>query len=76
MRHLSCALIVSLAAASLYAQGRGGPLRFLRQLKKRRQSILSVTGSPQYLEEPFVTSTDFKKQPDLSGWAPSVCTSK
>ncbi|HVV47278.1 MAG TPA: hypothetical protein VHC72_18835, partial [Bryobacteraceae bacterium] len=36
--------------------------------------ITTIVKDPQYLEEPFVTSTDFRKQPDASGWAPSPCT--
>jgi hypothetical protein len=38
--------------------------------------ITTIVKDPQYLEEPFVTSTDFKKQRDASGWAPSPCTAR
>jgi len=38
--------------------------------------VTTIVKDPQYLEEPFVTSTDFKKQPDASGWNPSVCAAK
>jgi hypothetical protein len=38
--------------------------------------VTTIVKDPQYLEEPFVTSTDFKKQPDASGWAPSQCTAR
>jgi hypothetical protein len=38
--------------------------------------VTTIVKDPQYLEEPFVTSTDFKKQPDASGWNPSPCTSR
>jgi hypothetical protein len=35
-----------------------------------------VVTDPTYLNEPFVTSTDFKKIPDGAGWSPSACTAK
>jgi hypothetical protein len=38
--------------------------------------VTTIVKDPQYLDEPFVTSTDFKKQPDGSGWNPSPCMSK
>lgn len=38
--------------------------------------VTTIVKDPQYLEEPFVTSTDFRKQPDASGWAPSACTAR
>jgi len=38
--------------------------------------ITTIVKDPQYLEEPFVTSTDFRKQRDASGWAPSPCTAR
>jgi hypothetical protein len=38
--------------------------------------VTTIVKDPQYLDEPFVTSTDFKKQPDAAGWNPSPCTSK
>jgi hypothetical protein len=38
--------------------------------------VTTIVKDPQYLDEPFVTSTDFKKQPDAAGWSPSPCTSK
>jgi hypothetical protein len=38
--------------------------------------VTTIVKDPQYLEEPFVTSTDFKKQPDGAGWNPSPCTAK
>jgi hypothetical protein len=38
--------------------------------------VTTIVKDPQYLEEPFVTSTDFKKQPDASGWNPSACSAR
>jgi len=31
---------------------------------------------PQNLSEPFVTSTNFKKQKDMAGWSPSACSAR
>jgi hypothetical protein len=28
---------------------------------------------PQYLTQPYITSSGFKKVPDRSGWAPTPC---
>ena len=38
--------------------------------------VMSIVEDPQYLTQPFITSTHFKKQPDASGWSPSPCTAK
>jgi len=38
--------------------------------------VTTIVKDPQYLDEPFVTSTDFRKQPDAAGWNPSPCTSR
>lgn len=38
--------------------------------------VTTIVKDPQNLDEPFVTSTDFKKQPDAAGWNPSPCTSR
>ncbi len=38
--------------------------------------VTTIVKDPQYLEEPFVTSTDFKKQPDAGGWNPSACSAR
>jgi len=38
--------------------------------------VTTIVKDPQYLEEPFVTSTDFKRQPDAAGWNPSVCSAR
>ena len=39
-------------------------------------TVTTVVTDPTYLNEPFVTSTDFKKIPDGAGWSPSACTAK
>jgi len=38
--------------------------------------VTTVVEDPTYLTEPFVTSTNFKKQPDATGWAPTPCSAK
>jgi len=39
--------------------------------------IVSTTlEDPQYLTQPFLTSTHFKKEPDASKWSPSVCSAR
>lgn len=35
--------------------------------------VTSVVTDPQYLIQPFITSTHFKKLPDNSGWDPTPC---
>ena len=37
--------------------------------------ITSVVDDPRYLQQPFMTSTQFKKQNDASGWDPTPCSS-
>jgi hypothetical protein len=37
--------------------------------------VTTVVDDPQYLNQPFITSTQFKKQADASGWEPSPCSS-
>jgi hypothetical protein len=39
-------------------------------------TVTTIVQDPKYLNEPFVTSTDFKKIPDGAGWSPSACTAK
>ena len=39
-------------------------------------TVTTVVDDPKYLNEPFVTSTDFKKIPDGAGWSPSPCVAK
>ncbi|PWT79400.1 MAG: hypothetical protein C5B57_14035 [Blastocatellia bacterium] len=39
-------------------------------------TVTTVVRDPQYLREPFVTSSDFKKQPDATGWRPTPCSAR
>lgn len=36
--------------------------------------VVTVVEDPQYLNQPFVTSRQFKKEDDGSGWNPTPCT--
>jgi hypothetical protein len=36
-------------------------------------TVLTVIEDPQYLDQPFITSTHFKPEPDASKWTPSPC---
>jgi hypothetical protein len=36
-------------------------------------ALESIVEDPQYLDQPFITSTPFKKQADSSGWHPTNC---
>ena len=38
--------------------------------------ITTVVTDPQYLNQPFITSTHFKGQADASGWNPTPCEAK
>lgn len=38
--------------------------------------ITTIVTDPQYLTQPFITSTHFKKLPDASGWNPTPCEAK
>lgn len=37
--------------------------------------VMSIVEDPLYLTHPFVLSTQFKKQPDATGWEPTPCSS-
>jgi hypothetical protein len=39
-------------------------------------TVTTVVRDPQYLNGPFVTSTDFKKQRDATGWRPTPCSAR
>jgi hypothetical protein len=39
-------------------------------------TVTTVVTDPTYLDGPFITSTDFKKEPDGSGWDPTPCSSR
>ena len=36
--------------------------------------VTTIVEDPLYLDIPYVTSTNFKKQADDSGWSPTPCT--
>ncbi|HJT87449.1 MAG TPA: hypothetical protein VJ732_06325 [Bryobacteraceae bacterium] len=38
--------------------------------------VTTIVDDPQYLQQPFITSTHFKKLPDASGWHPAPCTAR
>jgi hypothetical protein len=38
--------------------------------------VTTIVEDPQYLDQPFITSTHFKKQADASGWNPTPCTAR
>jgi hypothetical protein len=38
--------------------------------------VTSVVEDPQYLSQPFTTSTNFKKLPDSAGWSPTPCSAR
>ena len=38
--------------------------------------VTTIVDDPQYLQQPFITSTHFKKIPDNSVWRPEPCTAK
>ena len=38
--------------------------------------VTTIVEDPQYLAQPFVTSTHFRRQADAAGWNPSPCTAR
>ena len=38
--------------------------------------VTIATTDPQYLREPFIVTSHFKKQANDAGWTPSACTTK
>jgi len=38
--------------------------------------VTTIVEDPQYLQQPFVTSTHFKKEPDAAKWNPAPCTAR
>ena len=36
-------------------------------------TVLTVVEDPQYLNQPFITSTHFKREADASKWMPTPC---
>jgi hypothetical protein len=56
-------------------------LREFFDLSKERNGdtwfvVTTIVEDPRYLSEPFVTSTNFKKEPDGSKWSPSACSAR
>jgi hypothetical protein len=39
-------------------------------------TVTTIVDDPKYLQQPFITSTDFKKEPDGSKWRPVPCTAR
>ena len=37
-------------------------------------TVTTIVDDPRYLDQPFVTSTHFKKEPDAAKWHPSACS--
>ncbi len=37
-------------------------------------TVTTIVDDPKYLQQPFITSTDFKKEPDGAKWRPTPCT--
>jgi hypothetical protein len=38
--------------------------------------ITTIVEDPEFLNEPFITSTNFKKEPDGSKWSPTTCNTR
>jgi len=38
--------------------------------------VKTIVEDPVYLNQPFITSTNLRKQPDNSGWNPTACAAK
>jgi hypothetical protein len=38
-------------------------------------TITTIVNDPKYLTQEFITSTDFRKEPDGSKWKPTPCAS-
>jgi hypothetical protein len=56
-------------------------LREYYDLSRERNSdvwfvVTTIVEDPQYLQEPFVTSTNFKKENGTAGWDPSPCSAR
>jgi len=37
-------------------------------------TVTTIVDDPTYLDQPFVTSTHFKKEPDAAKWHPTACS--
>ena len=52
---------------------------FLRLVDNTGQEYLAVTtmlDDPQYLQQPYVKTYEFKKQRDATGWNPTPCSAR
>lgn len=49
---------------------------FLEPNGDRWLVVTTIVTDPQYLSEPFITSSHFKKLPDASGWNPTPCEAR
>jgi hypothetical protein len=52
---------------------------FVRLVDRRGQEYLALTqmvDDPQYLQQPYIKTYEYKKQPDASGWNPTACSAK
>ncbi|PWT97375.1 MAG: hypothetical protein C5B51_31430 [Terriglobia bacterium] len=38
--------------------------------------VTTIVDDPQYLQQPFITSTHFKREADGSKWSPTACTAR
>jgi hypothetical protein len=38
--------------------------------------VTTIVTDPQYLDNSYITSSQFKKLPDASGWNPTPCEAK
>jgi hypothetical protein len=50
--------------------------RFTEPTGEQWITVTTIVTDPEYLYIPFVTTTDFKKEPDGSRWAPTPCTAR
>jgi len=39
-------------------------------------TVTTMVDDPMYFSRPLLTSSDFKKLPDASGWNPTTCSAK
>jgi hypothetical protein len=37
-------------------------------------TVTSIVDDPKYLQQPFITSSHFKKEADASKWSPAACS--
>ena len=38
--------------------------------------VETIVEDPTYLNQPFITSTNFKRQADAAGWNPTPCAAR